>query len=112
VTIIGSGPVALDVTLAKMQRQRRIALRLPHFFAALSIVAQSDLVASLPASVARRFAQENGLVVLQTPVETPTVDIVAFWPPALDTDPASRWLRSVVRAAAKDMSGVLPAQGQ
>lgn len=107
VSIIGSGPVALDLALAKMQRQRRIALRLPHFFAAMSIVAQSDLVVSLPASVARRFAQENGLLVLQTPVETPTVDIVAFWPPALDADPASRWLRSVVRAAAKDMSGVL-----
>lgn len=104
VTIIGSGPVALDKALEKMDRCRRVALRLPHFFAAISIVAKSDMVVSLPASVADRFAHENGLVILQTPVRTPVVDISAFWPPMLDAEPSHQWLRSVVRSAARELT--------
>jgi hypothetical protein len=35
---------------------RRVALRLPHFYAAMAVVAQSDLVVTLPRSLAGRFA--------------------------------------------------------
>lgn len=109
VTIIGSGPVALDQALEKLGRCRRIALKLPHFFAAISIVAQSDMVVSLPVSVARRFADENGLVILETPVETPTVEIAAFWPPVMDAEPSHQWLRSVVRSAANELASMTSA---
>jgi DNA-binding transcriptional LysR family regulator len=108
VTINDDGRGAVDAVLDGMGLTRRIALRLPHFFAAISIVAQTDMVVTLPATIARHFAAEFRLQILATPVDRPPFTVVSFWPPALDADPASRWLRALVRAEAAQMPGALP----
>jgi DNA-binding transcriptional LysR family regulator len=70
VTINDDGRGAVDTVLDGLGLTRRIALRLPHFFAAISIVAQTDMVVTLPATIAQHFAAEFRLQILATPVDT------------------------------------------
>lgn len=107
VTINDDGRGAVDEALDALRLKRRIALRLPHFFAAISIVAQTDMVVTLPATIARHFAADFRLKILPTPVDYPPFTVVSFWPPALDADPASRWLRALVRGEAMRLPGAL-----
>ena len=82
VTVLGQGPGLLDTLLARRGLQRRVALRLPHFYAALAVAARTDLVVSLPESIARRFADAFDLDVLPTPFVDIRFTIALIWPPA------------------------------
>ncbi len=108
VTIFDDGRGAMDAVLAARGLTRRIALRLPHFFAAISIVAVSDLVVTLPMSIASRFAADYGLVILEPPIERPAFEVVSMWSEAVDRDPAARFLRGIVREEARKIEGVMP----
>ena len=101
VTVLGDGPGILDLALAEAGLTRRVALRLPHFYAALAVAAQSDLVVSLPVSIARRFADGFGLVITETPLASSGFTLSLIWPEALDRDPAQTWLRTAVRDASR-----------
>jgi DNA-binding transcriptional LysR family regulator len=97
VTVLGGGRGVLDEDLARLGRERRIALRLPHFYAAIEVVARSDLVVTLPRSMALRFRQAFRLVVLDPPLNRPPFTITVIWPVVLDADPGIVWLRGLIR---------------
>lgn len=61
----------VDEALAKQGKQRRIALRIPHFYAALAIVARSDLVLTAPTSLARLPPGPAAVTTLAVPVRLP-----------------------------------------
>jgi DNA-binding transcriptional LysR family regulator len=100
VTVLGGGRGVLDDVLDRMGLERRIALQLPHFYAAMCVAARTDLVVTLPASIAGRYAAEHGLVARDPPFERPPFTVVSIWSEVLDADPANRWLRQVVREEA------------
>jgi DNA-binding transcriptional LysR family regulator len=108
VTVLGDGRGVLDEDLAHLGRERRIALRLPHFYAAMAVVARSDLVVTLPRSMALRFKESFGLVALDPPLARPPFTITAIWPEVLDADPGTMWLRRVVREEASRVENVMP----
>jgi DNA-binding transcriptional LysR family regulator len=83
-------------------------LRLPHFYAAMAVVAQSDLVVTLPRSMALRFQGEFGLATLAPPLSRPPFTITAIWPEVLDADPGSMWLRGIVKDEASRIENVIP----
>lgn len=56
VSITGKGRAWVDEALARSGRQRRVKVRVPSFFAAVEIAARSDLVMTLPSSLARTAA--------------------------------------------------------
>jgi DNA-binding transcriptional LysR family regulator len=86
------GPV--DTALEAHGLRRRIAAALPSFAAALAIVEGSDHVCVLP----RRLGVPHGrpLVPLALPFPLRSVPAVVSWHHRHDTDPAHRWLRSLV----------------
>lgn len=102
VSVLDDTPGAVDAALAAQGLRRRIAVRQPHFTAALAICAATDLATTLPASVADRFAESYGLVRRPVPVAGEPFTIALYWSAAFGSDPAQAWLRDEVVAAARD----------
>ncbi|WP_372796692.1 LysR family transcriptional regulator [Litorivivens sp.] len=86
----GSGHV--DLALRSIGQRRRIALRLQHYGALPGILEDSDLVASIPAGLARTW----GLTVTELPFETAATDLHLFWHRTADHDPAIIWMRELI----------------
>jgi DNA-binding transcriptional LysR family regulator len=95
-----SGGSAVDTALDKLGLHRRIVLQLPSFITALAVVAESDLVVTLPASIAQRYAIQHDLVAIATPIDCPPITHISIWSGVRATDPANQWLRKLVREAA------------
>jgi DNA-binding transcriptional LysR family regulator len=103
VTAVGDGRGFLDTALAELGLQRRVVLQLPNFITALAVVAESDFVVTLPASIARRYAVQNGLVAIAPPIAYPVVIHTSIWSGVRNADPSHQWLRQLVREAAGEI---------
>ncbi len=73
-----------------------VALRLPHFVAVPWIVAESDLVVTVPQKLAHKAAEPFGLVVRELPLALPQFEVNVFWHRRNHRDPANRWLRELL----------------
>jgi DNA-binding transcriptional LysR family regulator len=93
------GPV--DVALAKMGLERAVAIVVPGPLSALAIAADSELVATVPASLARWGQRNLGLRLLKLPLHLPRAVMAQAWHPRLDVDPAHRWLRACLKDCAQ-----------
>lgn len=90
----------VDDALARIGRTRRIAARVAHLLGVGRIVAVSDLCATIDARLAALHAAQLPLRVLEPPVRIPGAPLSLVWHDRTDRDPARRWLREQVRAAA------------
>lgn len=95
------GDPLVDRELAAQGLERRIAVRVSSFLAVPAIVAESDLIATLPLRLARSFADSMGLRLLEPPLTLGSVSINQYWHPRTDRDPANTWLREAVRTIAE-----------
>lgn len=86
----------VDTELARRGIRRRVAVRVSSFLVAPLVVAETDLVATLPARLARREAPHYGLRLLPPPLPLPEFTLAMAWHPRLEHDPAQRWLRDFV----------------
>jgi DNA-binding transcriptional LysR family regulator len=88
----------LDDALAAQGRSRRIAISKPEFVGVPYLLADSDLVATLPARLAGLFAQSFDLKTFELPIDLPPLDIRMIWHPGTTQSAPHRWLRDQVRA--------------
>ncbi|HVR19267.1 MAG TPA: LysR family transcriptional regulator [Polyangiaceae bacterium] len=95
----GQGPV--DRALAERGLARRVALRVPHFYSALAIVARSDLVLTAPTALAR-VARKPKVVTLAPPLRLPGHSINLVWHERFSKDPAHAWLRELLVDVARE----------
>jgi DNA-binding transcriptional LysR family regulator len=77
--------------------RRRVALTVPSFAAAAAVVAGTDLVTTLPASLVAAHATR--LRVVSTPLPEHTVKIALCWHERTHADPAAIAFRALVRGA-------------
>lgn len=91
----------VDAVMQRAGLTRHVVLAVPHFLAALAVVAGSDLVLTTPQSVARSQAVALGLVTLAPPLEMEPVQICMIWDARTHHDPAQQWLRAMVEAGAR-----------
>jgi DNA-binding transcriptional LysR family regulator len=96
VLISGHGPTPVDEALARLGLKRRIAARVPHFFAAAAIVAQTDLLFSMPSGLAGQIAQAFGLEAIDMPLPMPAIATSMIWHERRQQDPAHRWIRDQI----------------
>lgn len=87
-----------DYALSALGRSRRIVLVVNQFFTACRVLARSDLLCVLPEGVVEAFGA--GLVATEPPVPLAPLNIQMLWHLRHDADPAHRWLRQHVLAAA------------
>lgn len=101
VSITGSGLAPVDELLSAMGRSRRVRVRVPNFFAAMEIAACSDLVTTLPASLARTAAAAGRFAVLPPPVDPGCFTLSLLWHARQHDAPRHVWLRRLIVAAAQ-----------
>lgn len=91
----------VDDVLAELGRSRRVSVTLPFFLAAPAIVADTDLVLTIPRKIAVRFAKIYDLVLREPPVSVGSFSIEMATASRLRADPANRWLRELVMSVAR-----------
>jgi DNA-binding transcriptional LysR family regulator len=97
----GEGPGIVDKVLAQHGLTRRIALRIPHFYSALAIVAKSDLILTAPAALAGMGSAEMPVVALPVPLSLPEHSVNLIWHERLSNEPGHRWLRELLTEVAR-----------
>ncbi|WP_209605852.1 LysR family transcriptional regulator [Sinorhizobium kostiense] len=101
VSVTGEGSAPVDIALAKMPRKRRVRVRVPSFLAAVEIAAQSDLIMTLPSSLARTAAGMGRFVALPPPLDLGSFTMSLLWHARHQDEPRHIWLRRTIVAAAK-----------
>lgn len=96
ITISGVGESAVDKALAAAGRTRHVALRVPHFLAGALLVADSDMVLTVPRRLAQLLAQRLSLVLLDLPLQVAPLAPAMVWHERLHGDPAHGWVRQQV----------------
>lgn len=91
----------VDQALAALGRHRRIMLTVNQFFTAGRVVAQSDLLTVLPKSFVAATGYAQDLQTCDLPLVMSPVHVEMVWHLRHDADPAHRWLRDQVQAAAR-----------
>lgn len=83
--------------LARKKIRRRVVLSTPHFASAPMIVAQSDLIATIPEPLARYFARVSANVrTVALPFDPPRIQLRQFWHRKFHHDQRNAWIRSRV----------------
>ena len=92
VTPTGRPGSKLDDKLARRGKRRDIALMLPHFMAAGLVVANSDLITTMPTRAAAAMTRQLGLRRLPPPLPGLGYEIYAYWHGRVGGDAAVMWL--------------------
>ncbi|WP_326538975.1 LysR family transcriptional regulator [Pseudorhodoferax sp.] len=91
----GSGHEQVQHLLRRHGVAEPVALRLPHFVAVPYIVAESDLVVTVPEKLAHKAAAPFGLVQRELPLALPRFEVNVFWHRRAHRDAGNRWLREL-----------------
>lgn len=97
------GPGVVDMALDRIGKERRVALRVPHFVVAPLVLSQTDYVLTLASRVARAFADALQLRLFPPPVELPEFTIRQVWHQRFQHDPAHKWLREAIASIAHEV---------
>ena len=92
----GAAPKIIDETLHAMGKERRIALRIPHFLGASFVVELTDLLITIPQRLAEVLQGRGAYVIYPVPFVIPTYEVKQHWHERYHHDAASRWLRGVI----------------
>jgi DNA-binding transcriptional LysR family regulator len=86
----------VELGLSARGLHRNIGLQISHFVSVPFLVAESDLVATIPRPLAMKFASICDLIVLEPPFPIPLIEIKQLWHKRFDGHPRLRWLRQLV----------------
>lgn len=103
ISLLGDGASDMDSQLAAAGIVRRVAFVSPLFMATLAALAHTDMVATISANFARRFAKTFDLVVREPPLPHPDLKMVLVWSQMRESDAALKWLRGVLREVAREV---------
>jgi DNA-binding transcriptional LysR family regulator len=104
VSVTGVGAAPVDIALASQGLERRVQVRVPSFLAAVEIAARSDLVMTLPTSLAQTAAGMARFVAVPPPIDLGRFTMSLLWHARQQDDPRHVWLRQAVVAAAAMMN--------
>jgi len=85
----------LQNSLRRQGIERRILLELPGFLGLASIVATTDLIATVPRTIGETVAAMGAIRVHPCPVKVPSFTVSQYWHSRYHQDPGSRWLRGL-----------------
>ena len=94
----------VDEALAAVGRSRHIAFTTPNFLVAPQVIASTDLIITLASRIARAFAKRLPLLMVPPPLALRGFRIAMAWHERNDADPAHRFLRAQIVAAAQRLA--------
>ena len=102
--LTGDGHQAMvDQLLKALGQKRQVALRIPFYIPAVLAIAQTDLVLTVPRTLADVTKQISTLRTIEPPRELKAFPYFMSWHPRLTNEPAHMWLRDQVRIAARSI---------
>ena len=93
----------IDEALAEVGRERAVSVSIQSYALTPLVLANSDLICTLPRRFLARFSAELDL--FPPPLELAPFQIFVFWHPRMRRDPAHTWLRRQVHYCAEVASG-------
>lgn len=91
-----SGHTLIEGALAQKGVRRNVVAIVPQFSVLPSLVEGSDLIVVLPERVAKLFATQRKLRVVEIPVALSSFEVRLHWHARSENSPAHQWLRSEV----------------
>lgn len=88
--------------LAASTERPRVRLRVPHFISLLGIVAQSDLIATVPYEAAQVFTDASQVRIHRLPFKPPVFALRQHWHKRYHHDVANQWLRATMLSLFQD----------
>jgi len=82
--------------LAKRGLTRNIGVTVPDTYAALAVVARSDMASLIPRRLALLSAQSGRLQLIEPPYESPTLEVTMVYRRDRLADPAIAWMRRLM----------------
>ncbi|GAA2779491.1 LysR family transcriptional regulator [Crossiella cryophila] len=106
VALIGQEQPMIERWLQAVGRSRTAAVRVTHFSAAFGALPGTALVASIPRRLAEvRAATDPRVRLVEAPEGFDAFPYGMIWHARLESDPMHSWLREMIRAAARDLTG-------
>lgn len=75
---------------------RKVGIHIPHFTILPTLIAQSDLLVTLPSRVAKMFEAYGNLVSMKLPVQLPDFEVRVHWHALHATAAAGQWFRDQI----------------
>lgn len=105
---------SIDQALQRLGQKRQISVFTRHYQMPAMLVANRDLIATLPTRVARMQANNDKIVIKEPPFFIPEFELTMAWSPLLQHHPAHRWLRQLILHVAREViaeeEAIAPAQ--
>jgi DNA-binding transcriptional LysR family regulator len=96
VSSAGTGHATVDGHIEKLGVKRKAVLTVPHFVAVGHILANTDMIATVPERFARHCLAPFNLQFVSMPLKLPEVGINLFWHSRFHKDSGNQWLRGLV----------------
>ena len=90
----GTGHGIVETMLERAGIEPDVVLKLPHFLAAPIVIAETDLVVTVPQRLGEVFARILPVRLLPHPLKIPPFQVNQYWHRRYHADPANRWLRT------------------
>jgi len=91
-----TGHWIIDKVFEEKKVKRKIALRIPDFLGIALIVANTDLIATVPERLGEVLAQSARIKILKPPISFPSYVVEQHWHERYHRDPRNNWLRGIV----------------
>ncbi|RKT20344.1 DNA-binding transcriptional LysR family regulator [Paraburkholderia sp. RAU2J] len=111
VTASGTGHSIVDRVLRERQLGRRIVLELPNYLGLAGLVAQTDLLATVPEKLGDLLSPSLPVVRFPAPFDAPNFDVKQHWHERTHHDAAHRWLRNLLAELFLDRGETNPSIG-
>jgi len=95
----------IDGRLRELHRQRRIAISVPEYTIAPSILTRTDLVFTTGRPFAEHLASSMNFKLIKAPPELGRMNFYLLWHERSHASSCSKWLRQTIRRAANQISG-------
>lgn len=87
---------AFETAVIEQGLSRRVVLNVPHYMAIPLILAESDLIVTVPYAVGTSFARMANLKMLAPPIKIPPAEVKQFWHARYHQDQTNIWIRQAI----------------
>jgi DNA-binding transcriptional LysR family regulator len=91
----GTGHLYVDRTVETRGIRRHVAVRIPNFMGLALVIAQTDLVVTLPRRAGSAMSQYAPVTAWPVPFDLPAYAVKQHWHEHQMRDPGNRWLRAL-----------------
>lgn len=96
VSASGTGHAIVDKLLDRASVSRQVVLRVPSFLGVARIVAETELIATVPRRYGELMVTREAIRLLPVPHALPQYNVKQHWHERFHTDPGNAWLRRTI----------------